>query len=76
MTAEEFATMRDLLKYPNPEGLHPNEAHWRDFARWAIDDAFEAAARTAYESAMNDCYAKAIDFPKNVAKAIRALKGV
>lgn len=29
----EQQTMRDLLDYPNAEGLHPNEARWRDFAR-------------------------------------------
>ena len=26
-------TMLGLLTYPNPEGLHPIETRWRDFAR-------------------------------------------
>jgi hypothetical protein len=26
-------TMLELLTYPNPEGLHPAEIRWRDFAR-------------------------------------------
>lgn len=25
--------MLELLDYPNAEGLHPNEARWRDFGR-------------------------------------------
>ena len=30
---EGFKTAVELLDYPNPEGLHPNEARWRDVAR-------------------------------------------
>src|SRR5438094_8970048 len=26
-------TMLELLSYPNPQGLHPSETRWRDFAR-------------------------------------------
>jgi len=26
-------TMLELLDYPNPEGLHPDEVRWRNFAR-------------------------------------------
>lgn len=33
----EYSTMRVLLEYPNPIGLHPNEARWRDFARALIN---------------------------------------
>jgi hypothetical protein len=33
LTIEERATMLELLDYPNPEGLHSNEARWREFAR-------------------------------------------
>jgi hypothetical protein len=33
ISEQERATMLQLLDYPNPEGLHPNEARWRDFAR-------------------------------------------
>lgn len=32
----EHETMRELLEYPNAEGLHPTEARWRDFARELI----------------------------------------
>lgn len=30
---DERRTMLELLDYPNPEGLHPAEARWRDLAR-------------------------------------------
>lgn len=29
----DHQTMLELLDYPNAEGLHPNEARWRDFGR-------------------------------------------
>jgi hypothetical protein len=35
LTAEQ-QTMLELLAYPNTEGIHPNEARWRDFARDAL----------------------------------------
>ena len=31
--SEDHRTMLDLLSYPNPIGLHPNEARYRDFGR-------------------------------------------
>lgn len=34
----EHETMRELLQYPNPVGLHPVEARWRDFARELIKE--------------------------------------
>jgi hypothetical protein len=33
LTDDDFQTMSELLGYPNPEGLHPVETRWRDFAR-------------------------------------------
>lgn len=33
LTDSERATMLGLLEYPNCEGLHPNEARWRNLAR-------------------------------------------
>lgn len=26
-----------LLAYPDPQGLHPNELNWREFARWLLE---------------------------------------
>jgi len=31
--SKDHQTMLDLLSYPNPIGLHPNEARYRDFGR-------------------------------------------
>lgn len=31
--SDDHRTMLDLLSYPNPIGLHPNEARYRDFVR-------------------------------------------
>jgi len=42
----EHETMRELLAYPNAEGIHPNEARWRDFARELIKE---------YEAKLREC---------------------
>lgn len=36
MTEREFETLLELLNYPNPVGLHPVEARYRDFCRMLI----------------------------------------
>lgn len=33
LTLQEFETMYELLDYPTPQGIHPAEARWRQFAR-------------------------------------------
>lgn len=38
MMSPEHETMRELLKYPNTQGIHPNEARWRDFARELVKE--------------------------------------
>lgn len=38
MDIKDFETKLELLDYPNPEGLHPVEASWRDFARTLRDE--------------------------------------
>lgn len=41
MLSPEHQTMLQLLAYPNPEGLHPVEVRWRDFARELIREGDE-----------------------------------
>lgn len=38
MLNPEHETMWELLKYPNMQGIHPNEARWRDFARELVKE--------------------------------------
>ena len=45
MTPEHYKTMKELLQYPNPEGLHHDEVRWRDFARELIREYEEELER-------------------------------
>lgn len=38
---------KELLKYPNPEGLHPVEAAWRDHARELFEENASLKAKLA-----------------------------
>lgn len=52
--ASERQTMLELLDYPNPEGLHPVEARWRDLARELRKERDEARSLVAaFEKAVN-----------------------
>jgi hypothetical protein len=65
LTIEERATMLELLDYPNPDGLHPCEARWREFARleFAVYEQHVAALeqQCATLAAQLDRQAKVVD---------------
>jgi hypothetical protein len=42
LTDQEVRTMRALLEYPDPIGLHPNEARWRELGRHLLKELKEA----------------------------------
>lgn len=45
----EHETMRELLQYPNTQGIHPSEVRWRDFARELIKE-YEAELEQLHET--------------------------
>jgi hypothetical protein len=65
LTIEERATMLELLDYPNPDGLHPCEARWREFARleFAVYEQHVAALerQCATLAAQVDMQARVVD---------------
>lgn len=46
---EEFKTQLALLTHPDPEGLHPQELHWRKFARELLRQFIRENNRHAIE---------------------------
>jgi hypothetical protein len=71
LTIEERATMLELLDYPNPDGLHPCEARWREFARleFAVYEQHVAALgrQCATLAAQVDRQAKVVDAARRIA---------
>lgn len=77
LTDDERATMVALLDYANPQGLHPDEAHWRDFARTELglrDERIRQLERlNATLSAEIDCGRPVIEAAVNRADSLRRI---
>jgi hypothetical protein len=75
LTIEERATMLELLDYPNPDGLHPCEARWREFARleFAVYEQHVAALerQCAALAAQLDRQAKVVEAAQVLSRSLR-----